>query len=187
MTFGIDDRYDSPNVSFRVLVTVHGYERPGWGPDTGHVVSRWGGAVVRVLALLDVPCPPRTSPTPLARRAYEAARADWRRLEEQRLEAAVEALVPALPRTAEVMYVPCVQGDPVRTIAEHVDEWPADVLVIGAPAGGLRTWFWPGPVHERLLRRLHCAVLVTPPPRPAARRAVRITAVPRPIAAHRRA
>jgi nucleotide-binding universal stress UspA family protein len=183
----IDDRHDSRSLPLRVLVAVHGYETPGWGPDTARVVARWTSPIVRVLALLSVPSPPRTSLWPLARRTYDGARAAWRRLEEERLQQALDAVVPSLPRTAEIVRQPCLNGDIVATITGHVEEWPADVIVIGAPAAGLRNWVWPGPIHQKLLRRAPCAVLVTPSPAPAARRPVRVVPSPRPGAAPRRA
>ena len=184
---GTDDRVDAHRASLRVLITVHGHEMPGWGPATARAVSCWTHPIVRVLALLDVPSPPRTSPTPLAQRAYDAARAGWQRQEEERLQAPLDALLSMLPRGAEVLRVPCARSNPVRTIAQHVAEWAPNVVVIGAVPRTLRARLWPGLLHERLVRRLTCAVLITPPPAPVAGRPARVVPMARPAPAPRRA
>jgi nucleotide-binding universal stress UspA family protein len=184
---GIDDRADARRPPLRVLIAVHGHEMPGWGPATAPAVSCWTSPVVRVLALLDVPGPPRTSPIPLARRAYDAARAGWRRQEEARLQAPLDALVSMLPRGVEVLRVPCASSSPVRTIVQHVAEWAPDVVVIGAVPRTLRARLWPGLLHEQLVRRLTSAVLVTPPPAPVAGRTARVVPMARPAPAPRRA
>jgi nucleotide-binding universal stress UspA family protein len=57
-------------------------------------------------------------------------------------------------------------GDVARAIAEHACAWPADVVTIGGPAPAPWSWLRPGPVHQRLLRVAHCAVLVVTPPAP---------------------
>jgi nucleotide-binding universal stress UspA family protein len=150
----------------RVLLAAHGYEPPGWATEACRVVvvAKFGGATVRVLAVLDVPCPAFTSLTPRAATAYRVARAAWTRAEAVRVQGVIDEVSPYLGTGGEVVRVPAVHGDLARTIAEHVDEWPADIAVVGAPLPGVRRWLWPGPVHERVLRRLPCAVMVIPAP-----------------------
>jgi nucleotide-binding universal stress UspA family protein len=159
-----EDDHRSVGAALRVLLAAHGYEPPGWGAAACRVVARFGGATVRVLAVIDVPCPAFTALTPRAARAYREARATWMRDGEVRLQGVIAEISPFLSRGAAVVRVPAIQGDLARTIAEYVSEWPADIAVIGAPQPGLRRWMWPGPVHERVLRRLPCAVMVVPPP-----------------------
>jgi nucleotide-binding universal stress UspA family protein len=166
-------------VPLRVLVAVHGYEQPGWAHVTCRVVSTWMGSSVRVLAVLDVPKPPLTSLTGAARGAYDAARAQWTESERARLQEVIDALLPGLPREAEVTHAPAERGDLALTIAEAARAWAADVVVVGRPAPGLRSWLRPGPVHERLLRRAGCAVLVTTPPPVATHGARRLVSPPR--------
>jgi nucleotide-binding universal stress UspA family protein len=170
--------------SVRVLVAVHGYEPEGWGTDTARAVSRWGESVVRVLDVLDVPCPPLTSPAPFARRLYRAARAAAIRDAERRTRSAVDALAAILPRTTEVVRVSHGRGPLGWTIAEHANDWGADVVVVGAPAPGVGAWLSPGRVPQQVLERTRCAVLVTAPPAPPARR---LFVVPKVAAAGRRA
>jgi nucleotide-binding universal stress UspA family protein len=165
-------------VPLRVLVAVHGYELPGWADETCRVVSTWPASPVRVLAVLDVPSPPFTSLTGAARGAYAAARARWTESERARLREPIDELLPGLPREAEVTSAPAVRGDLALTIAEAARAWPADVVVVGGPAPGLRSWLRPGPVHERLLRLAGCAVLVTAPPRVATRGTRRLVDLP---------
>jgi len=166
----------------RVLVAVHGYESAGWAHETCRVISTWARSSVRVLAVLDVPSPQLTSLIPAARRAYGAARAQWIESERARLHEAIDALLPGLPREAEVTSATAVRGDLALTIAEVARAWPADVVVVGGPAPGLRSWFRPGPVHERLLRLAGCAVLVTTPPGLAIRGPRRPVTLPQPAA-----
>lgn len=153
--------------SIRILVAAHGYEPAGWAAETGRVVSRWGGALVRLLSVLDVPCPPLTSPGPAARRLYGAARAAARNEARDRSRATVAALTAVLPRATEVVEVAAGRGPLGRTIAEHAGAWPADVVVVGPAAHRLRAWLWPGRVPAQVLARIPCAVLVTVPPPPA--------------------
>lgn len=152
--------------SIRILVAVHGHEPAGWPAETGRVVSRWNGAVVRLLDVLDVPCPPLTSPGPMARRLYRAARAAAWRDAQSRSRATVDALVAVLPRASEVVEVPAGRGPLGGAIAEHAVGWPADMVVVGPAAGGVRAWLWPGRVPAQVLARIPCAVLVTVPPSP---------------------
>jgi nucleotide-binding universal stress UspA family protein len=170
----------------RVLLAVHGYEPPGWAPEACRVVAKFGHATLRVLAILDVPCPSFTSLTPIAAEAYREARAAWTGDEQVRLQGVLDQMVPFLPRGGEVVRVPSLHGDLARTIAEHVTEWPADVAVVGAPLPGVRRWLWPGPVHERVLRRLPCSVMVIPPPAVASGPRAHRAAVPRMIRTWRR-
>jgi nucleotide-binding universal stress UspA family protein len=160
-------------VSLRVLVVVHGYEPAGWAQETCRVVSTWAAPSVRVLAVLDVPSAPFTSLTRPARRAYDGARAEWAAIERKRLEAPMAALLPGLPQTTEVSIVRARGGDMALTIADQASAWPADVIVVGGPMPGLRSWLRLGRVHERVVRRARCTVLVTTPPLGDHRRARR--------------
>jgi nucleotide-binding universal stress UspA family protein len=171
--------------NIRVLVAVHGYEPAGWATETGRVVSRWDDAVVRVANVLDVPRPPLTSPAPFARHLYRAAAAAARRDAEARTRAAVDALASLLPRGTEVVRLEAGPGPLGWTIAEHANDWQADVVVVGAPAPAFRSWLWPGPVPQQLLGRVTCAVLVTAPL--AAVPPKRLFVVPRVAALERRA
>jgi nucleotide-binding universal stress UspA family protein len=162
-------------VPLRVLVAVHGYEPPGWAEETCRLVSSWSCPSVRLLAVLDVPSPPFTSVTGAARRAYGAARAQWTEIEHARLEGPIATLRPGLPREAEVVRTPASRGDIARTIAAQAHGWPADLVIVGAPAPGFRSWLRTGPVHERLVRLASCAVLVTAPARKELRGLRRLT------------
>ena len=148
-------------VPLRVLIAVHGYEPLGWAEETCRLLSTWACPSVRVLAVLGVPSPPFSSLTGAARRAYGAARAQWTEIERVRLEGPIAGLRGGLPGQAEVVRTPTSGGDLARTIAEQARAWPADLVVVGAPAPGFRSWLRTGPVHERLVRFASCAVLVT--------------------------
>jgi nucleotide-binding universal stress UspA family protein len=148
-------------VPLRVLIAVHGYEPRGWAEETCRLVSTWACPSVRVLGVLDVPSPPFTSLIGPARRAYAAARAQWTEIERVRLEGPIAAVRAGLPGQAEIVRTPTSGGDLARTIAEQAHAWPADLVVVGAPAPEFRSWLRTGPVHERLVRFASCAVLVT--------------------------
>jgi nucleotide-binding universal stress UspA family protein len=158
-----DDRHS--RVPLRVLIAVHGYEAPGWAEETCRLVASWTGPSLRVVAVLDVPTPPFTSLTGAAQRAYAGARARWAEIERGRLEASTSALVRGLGREADVVAVPAMRGDLARTIAEQARAWPADLVVVGGPTPGLRSWLRTGPIHERVVRLASCAVLVPTPAR----------------------
>ncbi len=148
-------------VPLRVLIAVHGYEPLGWAEETCRLVSTWACPSVRVLGVLDVPSPPFTSLTGAARRVYGAARAQWIEIERGRLEGPLAAVRAGLPGQAEIVRTLTSRGDLARTIAEQARAWPADLVVVSAPAPGFRSWLRTGPVHERLVRFASCAVLVT--------------------------
>jgi nucleotide-binding universal stress UspA family protein len=145
----------------RVLLAVHGGEPAGWGPEARRTVALWARPSVRVLGLVAVPCPPFTSLIPAAARRYRAARAAWADAERKRVQRVIDEIAPALPAEADVVWARVSYRDPGRVIAEHACMWAADVLLIAAaPAAGL----WLGAVHDRVLRRARCPVLVTPVP-----------------------
>jgi nucleotide-binding universal stress UspA family protein len=124
---------------------------------------------VRVLAVVNVLRASFTSLLPVAARRYQAACADWQRLEGERLQRLLDDLTPLLPAAADVVWARSTGAELDRAIAEHAAGWSADVILIGAaPAAGP----WLGAVHERLIRHAPCPVLVTPvaaPPRRTAR------------------
>jgi len=175
MTAAVTTEDHRSTVPLRVLVAVHGYEPSGWAEETSRLVSTWACPCVRVLGVLDVPTPPFTSLTGTARRAYGAARAQWTEIERARLDGPIAALMPGLPRQAEVIRTPASRGDIARTIAAQAHAWPADLAIVGAPAPGFRSWLRTGPVHERLVRLASCAVLVTAPARKELRGLRRLT------------
>jgi nucleotide-binding universal stress UspA family protein len=181
-----EEHHQRDGAPMRVLLAVHGYEPPGWAPEACRVVAKFGHAVVRVLAVLDVPCPAFTSLTPQAARAYGEARDAWTRDEEVRIQGVLDRMARCLPRGADVVRIPSRRGDLAGTIAEYASEWAVDVAVVGAPPPGVRRWFWPGPVHERVLRRLPCAVMVIPPPAESSGSPARRIAAPRMLRPWRR-
>jgi nucleotide-binding universal stress UspA family protein len=159
----------------RVLLALHGHEPEVWAHDIARVVATWSEPSLRVLAVADGTCPPVTSLTPAARRLHAAARATHRLEEDRRLDVVLARIVPLLPPDGAVVRVRAAAGDVARTIAAQAGEWPADVVVIGAPAPGMRRWLWPGPVHRDILGLTTCAVLVTPAPPVTPGRARRVT------------
>ncbi len=76
-------------------------------------------------------------------------------------EAETEASLVALgvDRTIE----PVVQcGAPARTIADHVADWSADLVVVGSHGKGWIDRVLLGSTTERLLNRLPCSLLIIP-------------------------
>jgi nucleotide-binding universal stress UspA family protein len=147
--------------STRALLAVHGGEPVGWGRETRRIVAMWAKPSVRVLAVIAVPCPPFTSLIPPAARMYRTARAAWRAAEEQRVQRVIDDIAPALPHDPDVVWVTVSYGDPGRTIAEHARAWAADVVLMAVtPSAG----FWLGTVHDRVVRRAGCPVLLMPAP-----------------------
>jgi nucleotide-binding universal stress UspA family protein len=155
-----DDRV-RPSSPTRILLAVHGGEPAGWGREASRLVARWAEPEVRVLGLVAVPCPPFTSLIPAAARRYRGARTAWEDAERKRVEQVIDEMMPALPAGAEIAWVRAADGARDRVIAEHARAWAADVLVLAAAPAAHR---WLGTVHEGVLRRARCPVLVAPVP-----------------------
>jgi hypothetical protein len=62
---------------------------PGWVHEVPRLIAAHGLARLRVLMVLDAPSAAFTSLLPAARRRFDAALAETRRLEEQRVSATV--------------------------------------------------------------------------------------------------
>ena len=148
----------------RVLIAVHGFEPASWAAEAARTISMWRSPELRLLIVPCVPAPPFTSLTPIARRAYADARGAWIQEEERRLTRIVDEWKRQLSVAVDVVRAPSLQGDLAATIAGHAGDWPADVVVVGAPEPSFRAWLWPGPVHQRIVLRAPCAVLVLPAP-----------------------
>lgn len=147
----------------KICVAVHGYEPPGWAAETCRVVSTVLMPAVRIVAVLDVPCPPFTALIGPARRAYAAARALWQEQESGRLQGMLDALTGGLPGEPEVIRVPAGPGGLAHTITTEAAAWGADMLVVGPPASTPGSSFWPGAVHQHVLRQAAGTVVVTMP------------------------
>ena len=148
----------------RALIAVHGHEAAGWAGELSRALPSLSDAVVRVLVVLDVPTPPFTSLTPPARRLYQAALASWRRLEDDRTRHSLDELLAVLPKGVEVIRAPASHADPGRTIADHAEEWRADLVALGPHTSRPLSRLLFGAVHERVVRHTTCAVLVAPSP-----------------------
>jgi nucleotide-binding universal stress UspA family protein len=118
--------------------------------------------MVQVLVVDDVPSPAFTSVLPAARRRHAAARATWQRLEQARTRETVDALLAVLPPRTEVVHTTPRRSDAGRIIAEHAKQWHADVVVVGRDTRAWLSRTLLGAVHEQVLARAPCAVLVTP-------------------------
>jgi len=147
----------------RALIAVHGHEAAGWADELSRALPSLSDAVVRVLVVLDVPTPPFTSLTPTARRLHRAALASWRRLEEDRTRRSLDGLLAVLPTGVEVIHAPASHADPGRAIADHADEWQADLVALGTHGPRPLSRLLLGAVHERVVRHATCAVLVVSP------------------------
>lgn len=171
-------------VPIRLLLALHGHEPDTWAADLARVLVTWPPPSVRVVAVGDGTSPAFTSLTPAARRMYAVARAAWREDAERRLDAALERLAPLLPPVTAIVRTLAPAGEVARVVAAHAAEWPADIVVVGAPAPGLSGWLWPGPVHRDILGLTACPVLVTALPRrsPRWRARARVTRL-RPVLA----
>lgn len=161
----------------RLLLALHGQEPETWTTDVARVLATWAHPSVRVVAVGDGTSPVFTSVTPIARNLYDAARQAWRSEAEGHLDAALQRLTPVLPPVTAIVRALAPAGEVARVIAIDAAEWPADIVVIGAPAPGLRGWLWPGPVHREILGLTTCPVLVTPVPRPERGRRARARVV----------
>ena len=167
----------------RIVLAVHGYEPRGWIDELPTAVLRTG--LVQVLVVDDTAAPAFTSVLPAARRFYGAALAAQRQEEAERRRALLEALLPALPQPVEVATI-AARPDPGRAIAAYASQWPADVVVVGRDSRGWLERALLGTIHERVVQRAACAVLVIPAvaPVPVSRRAPDGRVLPPRAAAH---
>jgi nucleotide-binding universal stress UspA family protein len=150
------DRSSAHAATRKVLIAMYGQESPGWVREVARAVPR--SSAVRAL-LVDPPAPAFTSLVPAARRRLGAAVAASRRDAATRRQTLLDTLMPALPLSAEVVRVPST-GDPGRTIADAASDWPADVVLLGHDDRGRLERALTGSVHERVVRRARCSVLV---------------------------
>ena len=147
----------------RVLIGIHGYEPDAYGRAIDRVLSMWAMLACRVVVVREEPPSRFTSLVPSARTLYRAALADERGRERARLQDMVDDVVHVLPKSTTVVWVTARRRDPARILADHAREWPADVLVVAPPQRAALSRLWPGVVHQRVVRRATCAVLVVSP------------------------
>jgi nucleotide-binding universal stress UspA family protein len=145
----------------RILVAVHGHERDGFADEVRRALSPHAAAVVRVLVVEEPRTARFTSVLPAARRRYHGAVAMWRQIAAAARRRTVDALVPRLPRGAEVIDTAC-RHDAGRTIVEHARAWPADVIIVGRDSHAGISRFLLSPVHVRVVREAPCTVVVVP-------------------------
>lgn len=141
----------------RILIAIHGHEPDGWAHEVRATVPRHG--LVRVL-LADEPATAAcTSLVPAARRRHAAARDLVRRERDDRRRAALESLVSGVEDAVEVVRVAACP-DPGRAIADHARDWPADLVVMGRDGRSRLERALTGAIHDRVVERAACAVLV---------------------------
>ena len=158
----IDARSRVPGTARRVLVAVHGREPAGWDLEVCRALTPSPQTAVRLLAVTDVPSPPAATLLPSARRTRARARAEWQRLEEANVTQRLEALLAGLSVVPEVVWVRVEDADPGRAIVEQAAAWGADLIVVGVDtASWLERWLL-GAIHERVVARAGCALLVMP-------------------------
>jgi nucleotide-binding universal stress UspA family protein len=141
----------------KILIAMYGRETAGWAREVSRSAPRSGP--VRVLVVEEGSGPAFTSLLPVARRRFGAALTAWRQEVEGRRGAVLEALLPDLPESAEVVRVRSA-GDLGRTIADAANAWPADVVLVGHDCRGAVERALTGRVHERVVRFAWSSVLV---------------------------
>lgn len=144
----------------RVLIAVHGHEPAGWVAEAVRAVPR--PADLRIVTVLDASAPAFTSLLPAARRRYAAAVAAESRIDRGRVSESLAALLGGLGASArpDVRELEARAADPARAIAEHAAAWPADLVVVGRDVRPRALRLVLGAVHERVLRRAGCTVVV---------------------------
>jgi nucleotide-binding universal stress UspA family protein len=151
-----------------ILVAVHGNEPSGWTREVPRVIAAHPVSRLRLLVVLDAPLVAFTSFIPTARRRFEAALAESRQRDTERLSAIVAELIAALPAPPEVEHVRAWRSDPGRSIVGHAATWPADIILVGRDGRSRLQRAGLDAVHERVVRLAACAVLVIPAPPVAA-------------------
>jgi nucleotide-binding universal stress UspA family protein len=163
----IVDRSRVPGTARRVVVAVHGREPAGWELEVCRTLTPPPQMAVRVLAVADVPSAPAATLLPAARRTRARARAEWQRLEEAHVAQRLEALLAGLSLVPEVVWIHVADADPGRAIVEQAAAWGADLIVVGVDGASWLERRLLGAIHERVVARAGCALLVMPSAAPS--------------------
>jgi nucleotide-binding universal stress UspA family protein len=152
------DRPGTPGAAQNVLIAIHGHEPDGWIQALARTAPRAG--VVRALDVQDTGAAAFTSLLPPARRWYQAALAMRHQAETDRCRRVLDALAPLVP-DVEVVRLRA-GGDPAGAITAYARDWPADIVVVGRDRRPALERALLGSIHERVVRRSRCSVLVVP-------------------------
>jgi nucleotide-binding universal stress UspA family protein len=158
----VADRSRVPGTARRVVVAVHGREPAGWELEVCRTLTPPPQMAVRLLAVADVPSPPAATLLPSARRTRARAHAEWQRLEEAHVAQRLEALLAGLSPVPEVVWIRVADADPGRAIVEQAAAWGADLIVVGVDGASWLERRLLGAIHERVVARAGCALLVVP-------------------------
>jgi nucleotide-binding universal stress UspA family protein len=158
------DGRPEPGAPQHVLVAVHGREPAGWEVEVCRALALSPRAAVRVLAVTDIPSPPSATLLPAARRARARAHAEWRRIELITVGRRVETLLSVLPMVPDIAWAHVEDADPGGAIVERAAVWGADLIVVGVDGASWLERRLLGAIHERVVDRAGCSVLVTPSP-----------------------
>ena len=159
-----DDRSRVPDTARRVLVAVHGREPAGWELAVCRALTLSPQPAVRVLAVADAPSTASAALLPFLLAGPEIGPAPSGGGSRRRPSpGASKALRAGLSVVPEVVWAHVVDADPGRTIVERAAVWGAGLIVVGVDGTS-----WPerrllGAVHERVVARAGCVVLVMPP------------------------
>jgi nucleotide-binding universal stress UspA family protein len=124
-----------PNTARCVLVAVHGHEPIGWASAVFRALTMSPETTVRVLAVVDVPAPPSVR---------------------------LEALLAGLAVVPDVTWVDVPDADPGGAIVERAAALGADLIVVGVDRASWPERLFLGAIHEQVIARAGCAVLVVP-------------------------
>ena len=108
-----------------------------------------GNATIRIMTVVTLP--PSSLDVPPVAAFNESLLTEGRRVVEE-----ARALLGPRPSVDERV----VQGSPREEIVRAVEEWPADLLVVGARGLGGLAGFLLGSVSETVARHVHCPVVV---------------------------
>ncbi len=108
-----------------------------------------GNATIRIMTVVTLP--PSSLDVPPVAAFNESLLTEGRRVVEE-----ARALLGPRPSVDERV----VQGSPREEIVRAVEEWPADLLVVGARGLGGVAGFLLGSVSETVARHVHCPVVV---------------------------
>ena len=108
-----------------------------------------GNATIRIMTVVTLP--PASLDVPPVAAFNESLLTEGRRVVEE-----ARALLGPRPSVDERV----VQGSPREEIVRAVEEWPADLLVVGARGLGGLAGFLLGSVSETVARHVHCPVVV---------------------------
>jgi nucleotide-binding universal stress UspA family protein len=144
----------------RILLGTDGSEGARWGADIILALPFPSPVNVTVVAVAEVPHPPFTSLTPMARQMYNSALASLRREAEEAARTAMDEARKALDGSVTSVATRLTHGPAAASLIETAEALGADLVVVGSRGFGPVKQVLLGSVSQKVVRYAPCSVLL---------------------------